>query len=361
MWHPKEWAETAVPGWFSRGRARVAYGDLGGAQEMRGVFERARVAGLDAVLASVDDGVVRGYTAGDADGIVATAAAQANGIPFFLGSFYRNRVFEARRDELGTAVDAFGRVLDAPPPTHPGWWAEGVAPIVMGAARAAADHPGLTGVSLDTELYGSGSLSYHAGHAFDPTSWGLVVEAIGGHDPDLASAAGDLEVTDRLRWLVDRGLLGFAWRTLEGAVAAEAAAIRDAARAVAPDLEFVFYAASVRTSWFYLGLMRGWGTSDRPVLVLSYDAGTGRLRDALAAEGVHARILGGVVAVRLTAADLEVALREAGARTDGFWLFQYRDFDPARDPAELHDPPDAYWEATRRAGESLSAPEGDSR
>ena len=342
--------QTGVPGWFDGGKVRLAYGDLEDVESMRGHFERARAAKLDAVLSSLGDGLLRDYTAGETPRFL-EPAADATGFFWFLGTFYRNGVYEAGGFEPVT--DAFGRTLQAPPPLDPRWWAEGIAPIVAGAARVAATHPNVGGVSIDTELYGTGRLMYDEGHGYEASGWAVVVDALEAHAPALAMEASAVPVRRRLAWLVARGLSPFAWRALEDAVAGHARAIREAARAVAPDLELAFYVPYLRATWFYRGLMRGWGTSERPVVVLSYDAATPRVRDALADDGVHIRTLGGVLAVRLTARDLETALHTAGATSDGFWLFQYRDFGPEADPAERHDPVDAYWDAVRAAGERL--------
>ncbi len=342
--------QTAVPDWFRAGKVRLAYGDLGDAEQMRGHFERAREANLDAVLSSLGDGQLRDYTAGEAPPFLAPAA-DATGLRWFLASFYRNGVFNADRFEQVT--DAFGRTLDAPPPLDPRWWSEGIAPLVTGAARMAATHPNVGGISIDTELYGTGRLMYDEGHGYEPSGWAVVVGALSAHDPDLGAKASAVPLQQRLAWLVARGLGPFAWRALEHAVAGHAATIREQAREIAPDLELAFYVPYFRATWFYRGLMRGWGTAQRPVMVLGYDAAPPAVRDALARDGVHVRTLGGVLAVRLTARDLETALHTAGDTSDGFWLFQYRDFGPEADPAERHDPVEAYWDAVRTAGERL--------
>ena len=343
-------AETAVPDWFRGGKVRAAYGDLRGVAEMRDHFADARGAAIDLVVSSTGDGAIRAYTEGTTPPFI-EPVGDATGFRWFLGSFYRNGVFT--EGDHARSVDAYGRAFDAPSPLDPTWWAEGVAPIIEGAARIAASHPNLAGVSLDTELYGTGPLMYAAGHGYEPPAWATVVAAIRAHDPGLADEAEASALRDRLPWLVTHGLAPFAWRALEAEVAARATEIREAARAIAPELELAVYLPYVRTSWFYRGLMRGWGTAERPLLVLSYDPLPAPVRDQLAGQGVHVRTLGGVLAVRLTADDLGTALHTAGARSDGFWLFQYRDFGRDTDPAERHDPVEAYWDAVRAAGERL--------
>jgi len=343
-----EQTRTQVPSWFRRGRVRAVYGDL--VEATRGHLERAREAGVDLVVSSTGAAALRDYTAGD-EPPASVGAADVAGLRWFLGSVYRNDAFAG--GDFETATDATGRPTGAPPPLDPRWWAEGVAPVVLGAARIAASHPHVGGISLDTELHGAANSMYAAGHGYESSAWAVVTEAIAEHDAGLAEKARALSVTSRLPWLVGHGLAPFAWRALEGAVADLARGVREEARALAPDLELALYVPSLQTSWFYRGLMRGWGTPERPVLVLSYDAAPAPVRDALAREGIHVRTLGGVLGVRLTARDLETALHTAGAGSDGFWLFQYRDFAPDTDPAQRHDPVDAYWAAVRAAGERL--------
>ncbi len=345
---PRAGAATGVPPWFRGGGATLVYGDLRSPEEMAWYFERAEEAGVDALLSSVGDDALRAYTSGDPTSPFAAMAGAAR-IPWIVGSFWRNGVYAAEPTRFGPAVDAFGRPLDAPAPLAEAWWAEGVAPLVLAAARLAADHPEVVGFTLDLELYGTGALHYHAGHAFDPETWAVVVAALREHDPELAGGAEAVATDGRLRWLVERGLLLFAWRTLEDAVTARASALREAAHAIAPGLTLGFYVAYPQTSWFYAGLMRGLGTSGRPALLLSYDHGTRRARELLAAEGIHVRALGGVLGVRFSARDLGTALQAARETSDGAWLFRYGDFGPAVDPATRHDPVERDWEAVGAA------------
>ena len=109
-------------------------------------------------------------------------------------------------------------------------------------------------------------------------------------------------------------------------------------------------------SWFYRGLMRGFGTAERPVTVLSYDIATDAVRQELNRQGIHCRVLGGLLGVRFAPADLEEGLFNAGVRADGYWLFQLSDFPMTDDPevlARLHGAPQDYWTGLTHANERL--------
>jgi hypothetical protein len=205
------------------------------------------------------------------------------------------------------------------------------------------------------ELYGANVLWYEQGLAFDDTSWAHVTGEIGVHDAALGEEATALSFFDRLPWLVDRDLVGFAYQALEDEVARRAEGLRQEARAIAPDLELALYMPVAVNHWFYRGLLRGFGTPERPALWLTYDLATEPLRVSLEAEGIYVRILAGVFGVRFTPEDLGAAVYEAASRSDGHWLFQLGDF-PADDagPMPAHAPPSAYWSAIEAAHEALS-------
>ena len=151
--------------------------------------------------------------------------------------------------------------------------------------------------------------------------------------------------------------MGFAYQVLEDEVARRASALRDEARAISPDFEFALYIPFARTAWFYRGLMRGWGTPEKPLLVLTYDTVTHRLRTSLQKEGIHVHLLGGLLGVLFEPLDFENALVNSGLRSDGYWLFQYGDFPDIDDPAfneTKHASPDIYWKAVEQANQRLN-------
>ena len=85
---------------------------------------------------------------------------------------------------------------------------------------------------------------------------------------------------------------------------------------------------------------------------MSYDLGTERVQRDMAARGIHARILAGILGVRLAPGDLGRALGVAAAGSDGYWLFKLQDFPASDDDAgaaRLHGTPTQYWDAIAAA------------
>jgi hypothetical protein len=205
-------------------------------------------------------------------------------------------------------------------------------------------------------LYNAGAPTYFDGQAFDENTWLHVTRALDAKNFELGTEALLVRRTERLSWLVDRGLVGFAYKTLEDAVADRAAALRIEARSIAPQLDLAIYIPFARTSWFYRGLMRGWGTAAKPLLVLTYDTVTVQTRKALNREGVHVRMLGGLLGVLFDPQNFENGLVNSGLRSDGYWLFQYGDFPDTEDAAFIetkHAAPREYWSAVTRANMRL--------
>src|SRR5258705_10961606 len=79
--------------------------------------------------------------------------------------------------------------------------------------------------------------------------------------------------------LRDAGLLPRYYRALEDEVAARAAVLRDRVLKQRRDLYFAFRLAQPPADWFTLGLLRGFGLPDRPVLLFTPEVWT---RDVLA-------------------------------------------------------------------------------
>ena len=109
-------------------------------------------------------------------------------------------------------------------------------------------------------------------------------------------------------------------------------------------------------TWFYRGLIRGLGSAERPVVLLSYDYFTRTLTEALQGEGLAVLPVSGVVAVRLDATDVGTSMANAAQNGSGYWLFQYGDFPVGPDAMAppRHDPPQAYWDALNAVDSRLS-------
>jgi hypothetical protein len=328
------------PPWFRDGKAHLAYGDWDA--ELGPQFENGREHGVDAFMIYLPPDWVRG----ERDprlGELAATAAQAQ-VHLFIGTIAVSLFDEALRASAPRPLGRNGQQVDVPSPLSDEFWDGAIRPFVLGAARAASENPGITGVQLDLELYGAGPLSLHRGHILGDAEWEVIVSAV----PD----AEDVPENERFPWLVDAGHMRTATAALRDAVAARARALRDEAWEIHPDLELMIYSLDATTGWFYEGLLAGLSTAERPVTWLTYDVHTAALREDLAARGVHVRMVGGVLGVRLTPEDLGSALATARGASDGYWLFKLQDFPPGDDHPDaprLHGTPTDYWDEVGRA------------
>jgi hypothetical protein len=356
---PPSQGEAVTPNWYPSGRARFGYGGYKPYEEMLPFLEKAAENGIDSFVVTVDPAWLSarhqyGVPSPEIEGL-AKAAAET-GTRIFLGVNFLLPKYGDLAEQVGAAIGADGQEIKAPPPISKTYWDEALLPVFLGGAELAAEHEGIAGIHLDTELYGAGQLWYSQGFMFDPATWDFLISKVSALDPALAQAAADVPQFERLAWLVDNGLAGLAMTALETQVAALASDLRLAVRTVNPDVELAFYGVMLSTAWFYRGLMKGLGTMEQPVTHLSYDVFTLRARKILSGEGIHIRVLGGLLGVLFKPADMGNALLNLGTEGDGYWLFQFTDFpvdwDPAN-PPKMHGTPDDYWAAVKAANEAL--------
>ncbi len=351
--------EAVTPAWFPAGRGRFGYGGYKPYEQLLPFFDKAVENGIDTFVITVDPAwlssrYIEGTTSPQIEEI-AQAAAQS-GARVFLGINFLLPKYTDLAGEIGAATGADGQEIAAPPPVSKLYWDEALLPVYLGGAQLAAEQEGIAGIHMDTELYGAGQLWYSQGFMFDPGTWELVVSAIAEVDDALAVEAAAVQQYERLAWLVDNGVAGLAAETLEAAVADRAAEVRIAARELNPDVELAFYGVMLSSAWFYRGLMKGFGTKEQPVIHLSYDVYTDRCRRMLSGQGIHVRILGGLLGVLFKPQDMGTALLNIGTRGDGYWLFQFTDFPVQWDPAsppKMHGTPDDYWAAMASANQAL--------
>ena len=356
--------ETATPSWYRQGRARLGYGGLRPYGEMVAFFEKSIGAGIDSFVVTIDSQSLIDYHQGGATEppvfVELAQAASDTGANLFLGVNFLTGVYGANKEVVGQAQGAYGQVLEAPAPLSDFYWENSMEATFLGAAKAAKAYPGIMGVHMDMELYGAGSLWYAQGYSFDDDTFGRMSTSLGEVSAALAEEAAALEPYERQEWLVEHGLAAHAYLALEQETAARCASLRMKTREIRPELELAFYGVQVSTAWFYKGLMKGLGTSERPVTHLSYDIATNRAREVFEAEGIAVRIIGGDLGIRFTPVDLEASLYNAGLRSDGYWLFQFTDFPVQWDPDSpppMHGTPDEYWEAVTTANALLDAVE----
>lgn len=326
---------AAAPAWFQAGKAHIAYGDWDA--DLARQFDNGAAHGLGTYMIYIPPtwGLEGRRELADL-----AQTAEAGEVALFTGTIAVSLFSEDARDRAAKPRGRNGITMDVPSPVGDVFWDEGVVPFVLGVARAAAQNPGITGVQLDLELYGAGPLSLHRGMMLGDAEWAVVSDALGAD-------ASTVPIDERFAWLVDGGHMATAQRALADEVSRRATALREQARAIAPRLEFMIYTLDVSTGWFYDGLLHGLGTEDRPVTLLTYDLFTHAIRDDLAARGIHTRVVGGVLGVRLTPGDLGTALGTAREYSDGYWLFKLQDFPPSSEDvgaARLHGRAEDYWD-----------------
>ena len=123
-------------------------------------------------------------------------------------------------------------------------------------------------------------------------------------------------------------------------------------------LGFLFY----RENWFYQGLIRGLGTSDKPILVFSensyiYGYTPNMLKEqktlhrSTAASSLIARYIPGLWLSRFFPEDIGSHCAYLTRDTDGYWLYTAQSLwpEPAVKSDPLHGTPADYWQALKQA------------
>lgn len=346
------------PAWFVNGRARMGWLSQLPKPQMAATMAFAKARGIDPFIVGVDAQVLAlqaDSTATAPSGVLADLAdaATSTGTTVLLQTGWKG-LLGAKN---GALVGAHGQTLEAPGPLEAAFWQKSVAPVLRGAARVRSWVPAVAGVLVDTELYGSSALTVAQGMAFDAAAWQLLSAELAKHDSSLAAQAQAVPASQRWLWLGERGLWQFHLDALQAAVAGYAAQAAGEARQIAPDLQLAMYMPLLDDGWYARGLWQGWGTAERPVLALSYDAATHPLCKGLRADGLHVWCVAGLLINRLAASDASAAVQGCGLRADGWWMFQVTDV-PASDsvtvPDNLNGAPGVYW-AGIKAGNKVLA------
>jgi hypothetical protein len=116
----------------------------------------------------------------------------------------------------------------------------------------------------------------------------------------------------------------------------------------------MIYVPGFPNTWFYIGFLRGLGTHEQPVTVLTYDGWGDRPTAALYAEGVEWVHVGGTIVEHYEPTDFTSALVSLATATDGYWYFTFNDFSSTNpDPPDLHGDPTEYWEALDNANDVM--------
>src|SRR6266550_929221 len=222
----------------------------------------------------------------------------------------------ARHAAADSSRGARGEALAVPCALDSTLWAEGLPSAYGALGRLAAEQRTLV-IALGLDV--GGPRTYSMGQEFCDAAWrrGLAVltraGAAGGGWDSLPYAA-------RYPALRDAGLLPRYYRALEDEVAARATGLRDRVLKQRRDLYFAFRLAQPPADWFTLGLLRGFGLPDRPLLLFTPEVWT---RDLLALQRARGLNLVHAVALAppsLRAHDWSAVRRLVFDESDGFWL-----------------------------------------
>jgi hypothetical protein len=187
-------------------------------------------------------------------------------------------------------------------------------------ASAAALHPGIAGILIDMEMYGT-VLTYTDAQAFDDTTWNVFMDTL--PDGDVKDLLLEQPLQTRLDALVDGGLLRDYLETLGARARAIGERYREAVASIDPDFRIALYLPGYPTAWQYRGLIEGLGTESNPAIVLTYDPYSRPARASDVAGGAHFVHLGGPILGHFPPPELQTALANCLENTDGFWYYSH--------------------------------------
>ncbi|MBI4699940.1 MAG: hypothetical protein HY744_02035 [Deltaproteobacteria bacterium] len=350
---PPEKPRPAVP-WFSPGGGRLAYGSPPPDPSLwPAAFAEIAAHGIDVLMTNTAPSLLTTLSGAELDAertkyATIAAAADAAGARWFVGDWIN---YDNKDGKYPSMVGAHGGAAGVPAALSEAHWTEKIIPIYEAVGELAQTTPGLGGLHLDLELY-SGPIWHHDGWAFDDDTLSYYLKALA--DPELAHQLQDAKAAGRLDLLVDAGVLGDFFAALEQEAHDKGARCRKAARAHAPDLELMVYAPGFPNTWFYQGLLRGLGTLDKPVIVLSYDAWARRPTEALYAANVSLVHLGGTIVSHWLPEHFRQVLVSLAQGNDGYWYFMFNDFSATNaQPPALHGKSAEYWAAVDAANAEL--------
>ena len=246
----------------------------------------------------------------------------------------------ARHAPADSSRGARGEALPMPCALDSTLWADGLASAYGALGRLAADQRTLV-IALGLDL---GSRGYSMGQEFCDAAWrrgvaGLTRGSQGGERLDTLPYAA------RYPALRDAGLLPRYYRALEDEVAARAAVLRDRVLKQRRDLYFAFRLAQPPADWFALGLLRGFGLPDRPILLLTPEVRTRELLALYHADGLNLAHAVELAPPSLRARDGTSVKHLVFVESDGFWVSTE---EPAAAGPGWRLPPDSLGRLLRR-------------
>jgi hypothetical protein len=227
----------------------------------------------------------------------------------------------------------------------------------------------IAGAVFDTEMYGS-DISIYQDLCFCDSCWKEFLRT------EHQETSSDIAKEERFDYLVHHNLLQRYSDVQAERLHLILSSIEQQVHGINPNFLLGFLA--YQDNWFYRGLIRGLGTTARPVMVFSetsyvrgYTPYVHQERQAIieaqsdpsfANSDKHvqpaARYIPGLWLGRFFPEDIPAQLYNLAAQTDGYWIFTARSLWTAEQqpgPYALHGTNDEYWAALKQANDELHA------
>ncbi|MBM3265682.1 MAG: hypothetical protein FJY97_19985, partial [candidate division Zixibacteria bacterium] len=194
------------------------------------------------------------------------------------------------REEKTRCYGAQGQKLDAVSPMDRRFWKENWRNSLLAIAEFSLDHPCVGGIAMDVELYGHPpAYNYYMGYGFEDECFCMVMDRWEGWlDDTLIDEMKRIQLPERFGFLKSRGLLQSYFTLLSDEVACICREIRDDVWQVNPDLLFASYIFTTPCNWFDLGVYRGFGAPERPLILMTFNVRSGRMMEHLRRRELYA-------------------------------------------------------------------------
>jgi hypothetical protein len=255
-------------------------------------------------------------------------------IRWFMGSHYPGA--HAALSTYPAAVGAEGQTIGGMSPLDSRFWEAEIFPVLRAEAVFSLRHPSVGGVLIDLEMYPMQSWYFTNGFDFSDLAFDCYVRELErrGLADDAIQARG-VPQAGRFDWLLDRGR----WADYRSVLEMEAERIgrrlRETVKTVNPKLMIGFYAATMPTSWFYSGLLRGVGEDGQPVLLLTFQHAQNEELNGAFQRGIRLVHGAAILLGQVRLDELREAIQERLAFDDGYWLNNFATLATA-DPGIHH-------------------------